>query len=321
MWCGSEDACWANPRGYGNGWKQNLDKRFVLPPGPVRMAAEYAWDTGPDFDYFEVLISKDGGATYDELAIHDGSSGGYVKESFDLSTYAGQEVLIRFRLDSDGAYSDEDGLYLSDGGGARIRYVEITGHRRDQFKTGSNGWTASVDPPTGGGPFRLEDDPPVDPALLGQCDPQCAPVEERGHSWVAYNPATGLIDRGVNLGIQSPPIRLPAGADQILLEFDMYWDQAPFAETRIVWGWEDSAGDAFPCLHFLHAFQWYTTGSSNGWLRVRVDMTSFIEPGATSVVVNLKAGDWVTLVGTTPGIRLGSGPYYDNVRLIAVTAN
>lgn len=74
----------------------------------------YTWyytETGYDYGYVE--ISNDGGENWDELKVMEGSSGGWINESFDLSEYAGEEVSIRFTYQTDGGYLEE-GIYLDE---------------------------------------------------------------------------------------------------------------------------------------------------------------------------------------------------------------
>jgi len=61
------------------------------------------------------------------------------KPPLDLSNYVGMTVEILFHVISDVGWSDEDGGYDSDGA-YRIDWVEVSGHSRDDFTTGYDGW-------------------------------------------------------------------------------------------------------------------------------------------------------------------------------------
>jgi len=77
------------------------------------------YDIEPDWDYAYVEVSADEGVTWEILAgpssttddpngnsfgaAYTGSSGGWIEETFDLSAYAGQEVLVRFEYVTDDA--------------------------------------------------------------------------------------------------------------------------------------------------------------------------------------------------------------------------
>jgi hypothetical protein len=83
------------------------------------LQAQMWYDIEPDWDYAYVQVSADGGVTWEILAgpssttsnpngnsfgsAYTGSSGGWIEETFDLSAYAGQEVLVRFEYVTDDA--------------------------------------------------------------------------------------------------------------------------------------------------------------------------------------------------------------------------
>jgi hypothetical protein len=78
----------------------------------LRFLAKYGAET--DYDYGYVQVSTDGGATYETIAgnntveaplgpgLNGDDSGGFEAESYDLSAYAGQTVLVAIRYVSDG---------------------------------------------------------------------------------------------------------------------------------------------------------------------------------------------------------------------------
>jgi hypothetical protein len=130
-WCGTYDSCrWRQPRGYGNDWNDILVRDFPevatsTSPGDT-LVLEYdqriAMEKGYDYGYVEV--SADGGGNWAtvQAVTNPGFHGqpGFSQDwdsvnpeapghmSLDLSDYAGQEISIRFRFESDGAYSSQD---------------------------------------------------------------------------------------------------------------------------------------------------------------------------------------------------------------------
>ena len=114
------------------------------------------YEIEPLWDFAFVQVSTDGGSTWTSLANphttsdHDpeahpdvlanlpgftGSSNGWVKETFDLSGYAGQSVLLRFLYVTDWATS-EAGFYVDD-----IVIEDSTGARlSDGLEAGSGNW-------------------------------------------------------------------------------------------------------------------------------------------------------------------------------------
>ncbi|MBD3347965.1 MAG: hypothetical protein GF400_02065 [Candidatus Eisenbacteria bacterium] len=156
-WCGEQDPDYSGGDGYGNSWDQKLE----LPPielgisavehtswgaikGMYREDAEgpperkgqartatpvlsfrYRHDTeaGYDFVYVEVLDGDEWVAL--NSPGYDGSSGGWQEApGFSLDGY-GDPVRIRFRFVSDGAWSDADGYYDSDGGAFHVDNIVV----------------------------------------------------------------------------------------------------------------------------------------------------------------------------------------------------
>jgi bacillopeptidase F (M6 metalloprotease family) len=88
----------------------------------LRFLAKYGAELGYDYGY--VMVSTDGGATYTAIpgdktvdgplgpAIN-GTTAGFEPHSYDLSAYAGQDVLIGFRYVSDGGVN-EGGWLIDD---------------------------------------------------------------------------------------------------------------------------------------------------------------------------------------------------------------
>jgi hypothetical protein len=92
-----------------------------VPSGSPSLTIDTRWSTEPDFDSGFVQISTDGGKTWKSLGNADtvneldpgadptlvdnlpgfNGEGGWKAESFDLSAYAGQSVLLGFRYFSD----------------------------------------------------------------------------------------------------------------------------------------------------------------------------------------------------------------------------
>jgi len=129
-WCGTYDDCWRQPRGYGNDWICILSRSFPeveagSEPGDALLLEydqRYAMES--DYDYGYTEVSTDGGETWTTIRYVENAGfagtpgmsqdwnsthpqgGGHVV--LDVSDYAGQPISLRFRFDSDGAYSSED---------------------------------------------------------------------------------------------------------------------------------------------------------------------------------------------------------------------
>ncbi len=125
-WCGTFD--YDADGGYGNSWDDRLD----LPPSDVASAQypvltyNYRYDVEIGFDYVYVQAQL-GGEYVDLGAAYNGSSGGWQDlgpYGLDLANYD-NPVVIRMRFQSDGAWSDEDGLFLSVAGACHFDNIKI----------------------------------------------------------------------------------------------------------------------------------------------------------------------------------------------------
>jgi hypothetical protein len=113
-----------------SGTGDNLDRAIVRPvtvPTTAPMLTFNAnWSVETGFDYAYVQVSTDGGATYESILCDgmvegeapfgpafNGESGGFVPSFCDLSAYAGQDVVLSFRLVTDGSVF-EDGFWVDD---------------------------------------------------------------------------------------------------------------------------------------------------------------------------------------------------------------
>ncbi|MHA2265426.1 MAG: FIMAH domain-containing protein [Candidatus Thorarchaeota archaeon] len=144
MWCGADDSGWWTPPGYGNDWDERLTKWFMLPPGVPYLTYSMQYDLEEYYDFAYLEISTDN-VEWEVLEYYTGDSFGFADYSIDLTEYAGLTVALRFRVTSDGYYSDEDGYYDSNGA-LRIDWIEVSGNQRDDFITGNDGWVADTPP-------------------------------------------------------------------------------------------------------------------------------------------------------------------------------
>ena len=114
----------STPPGYGNGWKQYLQHSFDLTSATetVTFSYQYKFDIERNFDFFYVEVSDNNGQSWTILNTYTnrrGPPGGndvdWTFDSVDLTSYIGDNILMRFRFNSDDSFSDEDGLFNSDG--------------------------------------------------------------------------------------------------------------------------------------------------------------------------------------------------------------
>ncbi len=310
MWCGT-DAIWLDtPPGYGNDWKQYVYKTFDLGTGPITLEYDIQYDTEPGYDYTYVEVSNDNFETWVVLASYDGISGGFVNHSHDISYYQNQTVEIRFIVNTDGAWSDLDGQWDSNGA-ARLDRVQVTGYAADTFETGEDGWIPSVYPPPSHYDYRLEATPACEVSL---------PCPDRTWSWVAYDPVTGVFpfdpERDhIKIGIQSPVIDIPTDVSSLTLRFDVYanlpLDNLVFFDYEVAappveegGAWKRTSGISY---------------SAGGFRNFGYDLTDLIAPGAARMRIRLVAKDmfyaWAGTYGS--GLTHTAAPMFDNVSIWA----
>jgi hypothetical protein len=138
--------CYAAGEGYGNGWHMIVEKTFAYGgSGTATLAYNYTHELEANFDFAYVEIEVASNATTIELANYTGNGSG--SESITLTTAMLNapnpgNVTIRIVMDSDGSYSDEDGLNPTTCGAFVIDNISLTGAIADftDFEAGMNGW-------------------------------------------------------------------------------------------------------------------------------------------------------------------------------------
>lgn len=135
--------------GKGDNLNNFLTREFSLPTN-AELTFWTWYDIELDWDYGFIEVSTDGGATWSTVNGSittnfdpngnnqegngiTGSSGGWVLATFDLSSFSGQTVLLRFRYETDMAVQ---------GIGWAIDDININGFN-DDVENGNQGWTAS----------------------------------------------------------------------------------------------------------------------------------------------------------------------------------
>jgi hypothetical protein len=117
-WCGAPPGIyrylcsWTNPRGYGNSWDQSLVSNPFIYTNPLKLSFKAYIDSEEDFDSTTVEFDS-GPYGWQELGSFHGTIDTVV--SWEEIIIAGPMTKLRFHFTSDGAWSDQDGLYDSDG--------------------------------------------------------------------------------------------------------------------------------------------------------------------------------------------------------------
>ncbi|HYW68624.1 MAG TPA: hypothetical protein VE960_03395 [bacterium] len=227
-WCGTIDyQPWG---GYGNSWDDRLELPTIYlepvpvermswgavkakyrdsesPEVPVRTKSRgqypvltyaYRCFSEPEYDYTYVQIES--GGEYVTLAAYDGivSWTDIGANGFDLSSY-GDALNIRFRFVSDGAYSDEDGLFISGGGAFHVDNIKVYDYLTGEvlfFDDVESGGLCTPSVPAAAGDYWHI----IDRACPAFSDP---------HSWWCGDDAdTSLVPPNLNNGLYTPLIEV-----------------------------------------------------------------------------------------------------------------
>lgn len=165
-WCGrsaAQEPGWATSPGYGNNWNAILlwESATVPTGNPLDVALDFVYnhDTEPGYDFLHVEYDSNG--TWTEIFSTDGNNkdtnGVYQAATYSSTTdvhYAGNDyggtnsdqVRIRIRVSSDGAWSDQDGLWPTTAGAAQV----------DNIVVNSTEFSSSTDFEGGFGDWQLD---------------------------------------------------------------------------------------------------------------------------------------------------------------------
>ncbi len=282
-WCGTYNDCWRQPRGYGNDWTCYLSRSFpevgtLTSPGDglyLEYDQRYAMEALYDYGYTDV--STDGGASWTtEWLIPGphfppGASQDWDSENpwgpghmlLDLSAYAGLPIDLRFRFESDGAYSSQDQYDNPPASTCRDGAWQLDNIKLwavaeetvlvffdDCESPGDNGWT--------------HEDLPAE----GQTGVTFARHFESfgGHSgWMmaAYDSMSGTMVDGQYSLLLSPPIDI-SGAPELIVQWDGWVDLGTSGEDRARLRLYSS--DERECVYFgSRETVWPDTTVTPGW--------------------------------------------------------
>jgi len=307
-WCGTLD--YDDDGGYGNSWDYSL----LVPPTDVTGATMpvltyvYYHDSEVGYDYTFVEAKQGGVYTdlWDQVSreAYTGNSGGWV----DLGDYGwnltdlDNPVEARFRFISDGAWSDQDGLYQSVGGAFMVDNIKIFDfyggavYFFDDVETG--GLCIPHIPPAAGDYWHI-----IDRACPAYSDP---------HSWWCGDDAdTSLIPPNLDNSLISPAIdvsELQVATLYLRAHFEI-----PFA-TPYDWI-EFSVSTDGGTTWYTEAGYYHDAESCDGWLPVwgvtGVDLTDYLPADQLQISFTMHTSD----NGCGPALAGGAGIMLDDFRL------
>ena len=353
-WCGEArfDACDPGDEagGYGNNYRADLVWRGTvadpLQPCTVTIAAVANLDLEVGYDWSHLQVETAGGIftlwSRDGQATGIALDGAHTYQPGDYLGAGGDEVVVRFRVLTDGVWSDED-CFAPSHGAMQLDDVVITmsngsGAAHD-FEDGTLGpFTTPL--PVKVGDFAqlwtgLEDYDPchtnystqvafIDDGLVvpGTGGAPCINWCYGPNGWIV-NTTGGLAGPESHLhnAVLSPIMAWPAGgADGGLLSFDVYEHEDLSNDAPgIFWTWSvRSAPGADPAD--LEAAPWRSDNivqfGKPAYERWNIDVSGLLVPGCGQVQIRLAAWEWGYTVNWD-GDDGYPAPYFDNVRFAA----
>jgi hypothetical protein len=377
MWCGlsagePETEYWATPPGYGNSWEDILI--YESPPVSNPTAGQvvgldffFNYDTETGFDFLYVEFERDG--AWVEACVIDGSnkdtSNAFPPPGVQFSAVQtrpieyfgndyggdyGDQIRLRIRFQSDGAWSDEDGRWSTHGGAAQVDDISLTtshGTLAEDFESeGPYLFEPFVRPFAGdfadvytwlsdSDPCRVHFSP-----VLGFIDYGQQVRNGPGHTGATST--GGSISPGVSYGIEgnyvvnyngglsfgeaalwnqvwSPEISwdLPGSEDDDPAIVGAFFRLSMFADMPMINGisWVWHVRSALPGEQYS-SWQDRDSGfhpiATSTWIRIERDVSDLIQTGADRVQLGLGCFDWADVFGF-PGTAATPSPVYDDV--------
>jgi hypothetical protein len=303
FWCGefpgeADALCFGTGQGYGNLWNICIQHSFTYGGGNATLGFQYKNETEDGFDYSFVYVDTTGNGNDVEVASYTGVVSGTASITLAPGSQlprVAKPIKIRFCVATDGAWSDEDGLFPTACGAFAVDNISITGaitHAAD-FETSDNGWTLSPHRPGLGGEwaniYHVNDLPPTMlPCACALYDSVLALFDDHnGHNNYAYNMAVSpWVDLKAYGAVGTPgkiiktniyyalPLR-----DYIFLDFKAQYYPYKCTKTGklITSPWvENGFTYGFPPVSQCTSTLPGTTGTE-------IDLSGFIPPGAEEV--------------------------------------
>jgi len=370
MWCGLSPTTvgpfcrYATLPGYADNWNQIVISD-PLDGDSANVTYKVFFDSELSYDETGLQYSFDGGASWTQVAVTDtfGTQRGVydgtlpvpsITESFSFGSSGADDVRVRFFFYSDGTWSDEDGLYQSDGA---VTLDDITIQtwnggvpsqtNTETFETSTPGahtagiWSGSK--PVSYGDYAelypsaliLQEDPclflasivwgffddPLNTAYLCHTpDPRpdvgAIPFAKPGETiTVGHWKSTRALY--MNNEIWSPRFANTGQGDQYQLRFRYYRDLPLDNLHFVLWkvrSWRDGCPGDWESNNFVEY------GSDKDWHTYVTDVGAFIDPEADEIQIAIGSLDlcpfWCNIYGTAS--CHSHAPLIDNIQLTRI---
>ncbi|MDH4337177.1 MAG: T9SS type A sorting domain-containing protein [Candidatus Krumholzibacteria bacterium] len=345
LWCGARPAStgplcsYQTLPGYGNNWVQAWCTKTCIPvSGDLDVSFQMRLDTEPSYDavllHYTTDCNNDAGWVHLDggIQVWDGTESLSINQAYDVG--GASSVRVRLSFWSDGAWSDEDGLWDTEGA-VHIDSLDVEGLALEDFEDEAVGATSSDDwiscnsayglfasLVSGAGVLQNQGDGcTLDVSCMwaffvgSTSDYSCAGFPSQ--KTIPYVNAAGQYFHNE---IWSPPIDLSQSGSTLILEYLQYNDFPGEALVFPTWSvrpivegcprpWID------PIVYFYYP---------SGWTRQIEFIAPFVNTGtATEMQVSLGAVDmcrvWCGTFGS--GQCHSHAPLYDNVKVYRVDSN
>lgn len=347
LWCGARpggELCYyATLPGYGSRWDQRFTSTTFNVIGDVTIAfvARFESESGYDYTALEYFTKTDRWHTIEQ---YNGTHGccpvdSSVSETVPADSLDGT-VRFRFRFTSDGAWSDEDGLYPTDGavvlddllitdGSGVVDSQDFEAEAVGALATADGDWTATPAPPFGdyaalfdGSTILQEDTMTTNSSFVwgffqGSTDYNTCDAPDSSQK--AVPDSKTLPYRTIRNHAISPPLDISSfqvggllpDSLQLTLAFDAYKDFALQSSPFLTYVRYEVRARSMSAGCWS---RWNTASTGGGfgeWARDFVDITSWVASDATHIQVGLGVYD------LGDGLCRSHAPLFDNVEVYA----
>ncbi len=349
LWCGRLDVCgWANPNGYGNNWDQYTVIASADFADSLNLNFAYNADfEGDVWDFFQVFIDVDG--NLEEIYRNTVNAEG-IYQDLEVTVLAsdfpgGVFGDLTMRFSTDGAWADEDGLFVSDMGAVWVDNIEIL---RDNVVVMQEDFESGIVPPeiTFTAPAGAGDYSSLYQNLFSEdicvTNITCAwaffdlnttnpiypiPVLPYGPPYVDADVRSPVLDRAHSVGdaVGQPVV---VGPDtQVWLDYWIYYDLPENALIYQSWG-VAAQTEGSECLGVYKNDNTVYYGDDKQWFATTWNVTQYVAESAmggvvTGIGVGLNVVDmcpfWCNTNGD--GTSHTPAPYFDNVRVKLINAS
>ena len=338
MWCGARPdpmdpilCSYATLPGYGNNWEQMFESITFSTTGNVTISCMLRYDSESDHDKTTLeYLHKDG--TWRELLSLSGSSDSLVTALIPGGDVDGN-TKVRFRFVSGGGWSDEDGLWNTDGAviidnlavtddTGPVSFQDFESESPGDLSTADGHWTATVPAPYGDYAFINNNASALDPSIT---NPTCVWAFTNGstddytcggYPYTIAVPYGNTRDQYIYNEVRSPAIPMSPGGSAVYLQFDVYHDLAASSSVYYYWSVRYRTGT---CWSAWQDRNFFYNGTEKKWVGRQEYLSDLLGDLSTIDEMQIALGV-VDMCGAGWGdcVCHSNAPLFDNVRLFRI---